>query len=313
MPVSTTSARVSVVIPDAHALTVSQLATIAAGAKSANIGHLTIHVRWNLVQPNNSGQVNVTASGLSNAFQAAGQAGLNTSVVLTGPTPGWCNKENIAPDFTAFAASVAVWMKDQARAQGFAPVTEFQVWHWPNASASWGSAPDPAEYADVLKAVYPALKSASPANQVVFGSLAPVTTVRATTRVAVRRARGRRGAAVATLPAEQSPQDFLTACYAAGAKGYFDALGYTPVSIATPQQPKPPAPSGDSIKQSDTLRAIMAARGDAAKKIHWTVGYDTAVFTEVQQALYLNTLRSFAEVRKDHVAALNLYTYRDLA
>ena len=56
----------------------------------------------------------------------------------------------------------------------------------------------------------------------------------------------------------------------------------------------------------------MVSKGDAAKKIHWTVGYDTDSFTQIQQRLYLNTQRDFAETRKDHVAALNLYTYRDL-
>lgn len=312
MPVSTTSARISVVVPDAHSLTYQQLQSIFTGAKAANIGHATVHVRWNLVQPANSAGGDMAASGLATAIQAAGQAGVRLGLVLTGPRPTWATRGN-ASEFTNFVATVANWSRDQARAWGFPPATEFTLWHWPNASVSWGAAPDPVEYTDILKASYPLVKAANPANTVIFGNLAPVTTVRATQRVASRRGRGSRGNAAPTLPAERSPQDFLNACYLAGAKGYFDVLGYTPVSIATPQQAKPPAPSNDAIKQSDDLRAIMSAKGDAAKKMHWTVGYDTAVFTEIQQRLYLDTLRSFAEVRKDHVTGLNLYTYRDLA
>lgn len=311
MPVSTTSARVSVVVPDAHTLTAPQLATVCAGAKAARVNHVTIHVRWNLVQPADAGQLNVTDSGLSRALQAAGQAGLSTTLVLTGPVPVWVAKGNEAA-FAGFASRVARWAKDQTRAWGHSPVAGYQVWHWPNTSASWGAAPDPIEFADTLKAAYPLLKAVDPSVSVILGSLAPVTTVRATAQAPVRKNRAsRRGAS--TSPAEQSPQEFLSAVYAAGARGYFDAVGYTPVSIATVQQASPPAPSGDSIKQSDDLRAIMVARGDAAKKLHWTVGYDTDVFTQTQQSLYLDTLRSFAEVRRDHVAALNVYTYRDLA
>lgn len=311
MPVSVTSARVSVVVPDAHTLTYQQLQAVFAGAKATNIGHATVHVRWNLVQPNNSAGGDMAASGLSRAIQAAAEAKVKLALVLTGPRPAWATKGN-ASEFANFVSTVASWSQAQSKAWGAAPPTEFTVWDWPNVSSSWGAAPDSAEYTDILKASYPLLKAANPANQLIFGNLAPVTTVRSVTRVATRRGRASRGNAAPTVSAEQSPQDFLKNCYRAGAKNFFDALGYTPVSIATPQQAKPPAPSGDAIKQSDDLRTIMVSNGDAAKKLHWTVGYDTDSFTLIQQRLYLNTQRDFAETRRDHVAALNLYTYRDL-
>ena len=311
MPVSVTSARVSVVVPDTHTLTYQQLQAVFAGARAINIRHATVHVRWNLVQPNNSAGGDMAASGLSLAIQAAAEARVKLALVLTGPRPIWATKGN-ASEFANFVSTVARWSREQSTAFGAAPPTEFTIWDWPNVSSSWGAAPDSMEYTDILKASYPLIKASNPANQLIFGNLAPVTTVRSATRAATRRGRASRGNAAPTAPAERSPQDFLNACYQAGAKGYFDALGYTPVSIATPQQAKPPAPSGDAIKQSDDLRTIMVSKGDAAKKIHWTVGYDTDSFTQIQQRLYLNTQRDFAETRKDHVAALNLYTYRDL-
>ena len=57
----------------------------------------------------------------------------------------------------------------------------------------------------------------------------------------------------------------------------------------------------------------MTQRGDSAKKVYWTFGYDTDTnkFTQLQQSLYLDTMRCLAETRKDHVTGLNIYTYRD--
>lgn len=306
MPVSTTSARISAVVPDAHALNSTQLAQVFSGARAANINHAVVHVRWNLVQPNDSLGADMAASGLSLAIHAAGQAGVTLTLVPTGPIPAWvASKPSMVADYIEFVKKVALYARNQSLAWGFPQPLEYQVWHWPNLAESWGAAPDPAEYTAMIRAAYPALRAVNPNIRVVFGSLAPVTTAKSVGRVLTR--------ARKSSSTELTPASFLTSAYDAKVKGFFDAVGYTPVSITTPQQPKPPAPSGDSIRQSDALRAVMVSKGDAAKKMHWTVGYDTDLFTQTQQALYLDTLLRFAEVRRDHVAAFNLYTYRDLA
>jgi hypothetical protein len=304
MPVSTTSARISVIVPDAGTAELNGLVAAFAAIKASKVNHITIRVPWNTTQHTRLQGGSIGDTGLDIASQLAKDAGLRYGLVLTGPPPGWVGR----PDPAAFANFVSLLgngIKANARAGSRTLPTEITIWDSPNTSASWGTAPDAAEYTALLKAAYPALKASLPGVPVAFGTL---TAVIATP---TRRATARRG--LLNRPSEVSPQVFLTDAYAAGAKGFFDILSYAPLSRETPLMAKPPAPSGDSIKQSDSLRAVMVAKGDSNKKMHWTVGYDTDTgkFSQRQQALYLDTLRWFAEKRRDHVTALTVHTYRD--
>jgi hypothetical protein len=88
--------------------------------------------------------------------------------------------------------------------------------------------------------------------------------------------------------------------YQNGAKGYFDALGHHPYTIPYPPENDPTVGGGDPnwsawyimASSSTSLRSIMTARGDGAKKIwatEWgypTTGGSSAV-SEEQQADYL--------------------------
>jgi len=74
-------------------------------------------------------------------------------------------------------------------------VAAYEIWNEEDTSRWWAGAPDPAAYARLLQAAYPAVKSADPAAKVVLGGLTG------------------------------NDYNFLEGVYQAGGKGYFDAIG----------------------------------------------------------------------------------------
>jgi hypothetical protein len=74
-------------------------------------------------------------------------------------------------------------------------VAAWEIWNEEESSAWWSGGPDPAAYAQLLKATYPAVKAADPNATVVLGGLVG------------------------------NDYPFLEGVYAAGGKGYFDAVG----------------------------------------------------------------------------------------
>lgn len=84
--------------------------------------------------------------------------------------PPGSNDRRLEPEHYAdYAAYVAAF------AQRYAPdVRYLQIWNEPNLRFEWGDrAPDPAAYAALLRAVYPAVKAVAPDTQIVFAGLAP--------------------------------------------------------------------------------------------------------------------------------------------
>ncbi len=74
-------------------------------------------------------------------------------------------------------------------------VAAYEIWNEEDASAWWSGAPDPGSYVQLLKAAYPAVKAADPNATVVLGGLTG------------------------------NDFQFLEGVYAAGGKGFFDAVG----------------------------------------------------------------------------------------
>ncbi len=108
-------------------------------------------------------------------------------------TPQWesgSSDEHVPPanpqDYAEFVATLA---------HRFAPwVAAYEIWNEEDAPAFWTGAPNPAAYTQLLKATYPAVKSADPAATVLLGGLTG------------------------------NDYEFLEGVYAAGGKGYFDAV-----------------------------------------------------------------------------------------
>jgi polysaccharide biosynthesis protein PslG len=78
------------------------------------------------------------------------------------------NPPGSTKDFADFAGAVA------ARYAG--RIQAYQVWNEPNLAREWGNArPDPAAYAQMLKATYAAIKGADPKATVITAGMAPTT------------------------------------------------------------------------------------------------------------------------------------------
>src|SRR5207248_4098090 len=161
-------------------------------------------------------------------------------------TPDWARPPgtgaNFGPDPNQYAAFAATAVRHYA-ALG---VHAYEVWNEPNNSASWAPRPDPAAYTRVLRAAYPAIKGADPGATVLSGGTGP--NINDGTQIA--------------------PVDFLEAIYANGGRGSFDAVGHHPYCW--------PAYPGDAqgwsaryqmYGTSPSLRSVMVANGDGAKKI----------------------------------------------
>lgn len=296
MPVSAVAARTYVSILNAHTLTQSQLDTLYTGIKNAKITTVRIHIPWNVVQP-----TNLTTYAWTDVDRAINRAllkDLQIIAVASPPKPSWAPTNFDPAVFAAFAAAIANRYKVRGRglttANKLKSVTQLQLWDQPNAPTA-STYLLPASYVRMLRLAYPAVKKANPAGvTVIAAALQACRTV------------------VFGSGRAYDPVTYLKFMYLLGARAFFDAAAFNPLSVATPQNPIPPAPSGNTVKVSDSLRAIMIKAGDRVKKLHWSqVGYDTDLVTETQQADYLTTMRRFAELRKDHLAGMGIYTYQD--
>lgn len=165
-------------------------------------------------------------------------------------------------------------------------IAAYQVWNEPNLNREWGNQPpNPAEYTELLKVCYQAIKSADPQAIVISAGLAPTGT---------------------GLPAAIPDTEFLQGMYDAGAGEYFDVLGLNaPGYKAAPETPPEegeinPEYGGGRwfvFRHVEDMREVMLANGDADRQVAilelgWTTDtvnpeYAWHAVTEEQQADYL--------------------------
>jgi hypothetical protein len=165
-------------------------------------------------------------------------------------------------------------------------IAAYQVWNEPNLSREWGERPpNPAEYTELLRVCYQAIKTADPAAVVVSAGLAPTGT---------------------QPPLAMPDNDFLQGMYDAGAASYFDVLGlHAPGYKAPPETPPEEAATrkeyGEgrwfAFRHVEDMRAIMVANSDGHKQVAilemgWTLdqvnpGYTWHAVDEQTQADYL--------------------------
>lgn len=180
-------------------------------------------------------------------------------------------------DFADFCGAVA------GRYRG--RIAAYQVWNEPNLSREWGELPpNPAEYTELLKVCYNAIKAADPQAIVISAGLAPTGTDSA-----------------AAMP----DTTFLQGMYDAGAAPYFDVLGvHAPGYKAPPELPPAEAERPEygggrwfAFRHVEEMRAIMVANGDGHKQVAilemgWTLDqvnpeYAWFAVDEATQADYL--------------------------
>jgi hypothetical protein len=216
------------------------------------VGARWIRVDINWAQIQSAGPTTYDWDRLDAVVHGATSRGLNVLGIIT-YTPQWArapgaDSDKAPPADPATYAAFASTAVERYAAMG---VHSYEVWNEPNVSAFWAPAPNVSAYTQLLRAAYPAIKAADPSAVVLTGGLAPA--VNNATSIA--------------------PADFLQGVYANGGGGQFDAVSDHPYTF--------PAYPGDTqdwnawfqmTGAATSLRSVMAANGDSAKKI-WATEY----------------------------------------
>jgi hypothetical protein len=199
---------------------------------------LRVLIDWHIVEPMpgafNWGYVDHWVNG-------ARARGLNV-LGLIAYTPDWARAPGSyfsappvdASTYAAFAAKVVQRYGDR--------VSNWEIWNEPNLPLFFGFTDNrPEKYTELLKLAYPAIKAVQPHGTVIAAGLSPAFE-------------------------SDAPPIFVSAMYAAGAKGSFDAMAMHPYVF----------PGGLAVDSqngwSDVERVhqIMIDNGDGAKKIWMT-------------------------------------------
>jgi hypothetical protein len=173
-------------------------------------------------------------------------------------------------------------------------IAAYQVWNEPNLSREWGDQPpNAAEYTEMLKICYEAIKAADPDAIVISAGLAPTGT---------------------GLPDAIPDAEYLQAMYDAGAGAYFDVLGLNAPGYKAPPEtsPEEAAESEEygggrwfAFRHVEDMRQIMVDNGDEDKQVAilevgWTTDdinptYAWHAVSETEQAEYLVRAYEYAE------------------
>lgn len=157
--------------------------------------------------------------------------------------------------FAVHVGQTVTWLRDRG-------VHHIQFWNEPNHASR--AAPTPENYTDAIKLAYPAAKAANPTVFVVGAGLSNIPS---------------------SVNGHISAADWLTRCYARGAKGFYDALAGHSYCYPFPLS-EPVDWTGWGVMVQH-MRRIMEANGEGHLKLwvteagHPTIG--TTGYTEADQ------------------------------
>lgn len=261
--------------------------------KSAGMTSVRVDADWSLVQPTDPSHFDWSA--LDQEVKTIRAAGMSVDLIIDGCAP-WARipaaqndefgQPRSAAEYAAWAAAVAT----RYRATG---VKYFEIWNEPNINQFWRPRPDPAAYTADLVAAYRAIKKVYPAAIVISGGLAPAS----------------------DNGINYNPVTFVSDMYADGAKGSFDYLGNHPYSYPLlPDSDNPGSAWSQMYQTTPSIRSIMTANGDGAKKIWITeFGAPSAGRPGVSPAAQSETITQALAIadKTDWIGAVYIYTWRD--
>jgi hypothetical protein len=226
--------------------TVGQTVATVEKAPALGADWVRLWASWQHMEPQPGQYAEHLVTGLQQTAAALEARGVKVLVVVL-ESPGWAGG-GIAPPadpstFGRFMGNLA------ARAPA---VDAWELWNEPDSPAFFAGAPDPARYAAMLRAAYPAIKAAQPGDVVVTGGTVG------------------------------NDMDFVEALYANGAQGSFDAVGVHTDTACLVNGP-------DHYYRDERGRigryvfsgyrevhAVMSDHGDGAKPIWMTeIGWNT--------------------------------------
>lgn len=280
--------------PELALLSQSEKAAQVQAMKAMGVNSVRLEANWYGMQLNGPSDSNWAP--FDEEVAAVQAAGLSVEIVIDGcaswaasGAPGNADAGPTSPaQFAAFVRMVA----SKYGAQG---VKYFEIGNEPNIQRFWEPKPDPAAYTADLVAAYAAIKAVDPSAVVLSGGLSPAT----------------------DTSTSYDPRTFLADMYADGAAGNFDGLGDHPYSY-----PLSPADVNDGsgwsqmYQTSPSLRSIMIANGDSAKKIWITeYGAPTSGAASVGAAGQSTDLvEAISQVKQfSWVGSFYIYTWADLS
>jgi polysaccharide biosynthesis protein PslG len=276
--------------------------------QQAGIEWVRMNISWKSVEPSAKGQINSGyISEIDGAVNRARAAGLSVVMPMADNVPYWASADpnkyvdssgtrhwNVYYRPTSFNdyADAFSYVVNHYKALG---VHVYEIWNEPNHASFWPSGPNPAEYVQMLRATYPAIKAADPSSTVLGGALS------------------------------QNDYRFLAGVYAAGGGNYFDAVSTHSYPAAGPDScwnDSSGHRATDAFCSIEEIRNTMVANGDAGKQV-WLdeFGWSTCSnsfadcygvgVSEAQQASYITAafqkLQSYPWVKAGFV-----YQFRNL-
>jgi polysaccharide biosynthesis protein PslG len=257
--------------------------------QTMGVQNVRVFIPWIYTQPLPNQYNWAPIDAIMNAAKARNMGVL----AMVNSTPVWAGIDGNfpgakTPDPTAYANFVT-----QVATRYGKTISAYEVWNEVNCACFYDPI-SPSSYTNLLKAAYPAIKSVDPSATVIAAGLSAVFTVNGIT---------------------MNPVDYVNAMYAAGAKGYFDALAFHPYQESLPFSDGQGVPLSP-YTQIQKIYDLMVANGDAAKKIWITeYGVPTNRVSEQTQADFIKNLidtwQNMSTNGVNYAGPLFIYTTRD--
>jgi hypothetical protein len=283
---STAQAAQPGVVPDLTWATSSADQDRTAGAlRDVGARWVRLNANWADAEPSKGRYSSWWLAHYDRAVALARSAGARI-VMLSYQSPSWAsgssNRETPPRDPADFARFMGFLANRYA-----GQVEAYEVWNEENIDRFWSTGPSAAQYTQLLKASYNAIKAADAGAKVVFGGTS------------------------------LSDYDFIEAAYAAGAKGHFDVMSVHPYSCHAPNVVHRHGNgriAKDSFAAYREVRALMAARDDAKPiwftEFGWSTTSQSCGVSESQQADYLVEALRFIE-QDPYVEVALWYNFRN--
>ena len=271
----------------------AQRVQVLDAMQAAGLRSVRIDVGWDMLEPTASGQHDAYWTGRVDAYVNMAVAHGLTPLVMLYQTPAWARPtgtgSNSPPTDPATFAAFAGWAAGHFAHR----VGSWEIWNEPNQEGFWHN-PDPAAYAQLVRAAYPAIKTADPSALVVAGAVS------------------------------YNDVPFLSGMYAAGVRGSFDVLSTHP--YLGPADAAPETANDGTIwtlRHVQAVHDLMVAQGDAAKPVWFTeLGWSTHANTgseppwlrgvsDQTQADYVVRSVQLVAAEYPYVKAVYFYNERD--
>lgn len=254
--------------------------------KAAGVTNIRILIPWVSVEMAND---KWSWASVDRVVNAAAARDIEVLAVLNS-TPVWASVPNVPllsgrpadpQEFAEYASMVATRYAGK--------ISAYEVWNEPNYVLFWAPGPNAAQYTELLKAAYPAIKAADPDAVVVAASVAAIQDF---------------------LSVTVNPVRFIEEMYANGAAGYFDALSFHPYLFGL-EFSEGATRVNSPLDQLERVHDLMVANGDGNKKIWATeYGQPSALVSEAQQAEFIGDfLRAWRDL--EYAGPAFIHTIRD--